>query len=174
MGGHALTIEVEGYDGSLTASFDATGFGSLGHACPNAENVKQETTTTFCGSRQCGFFEGVFCGICDIATANPRYTLHSEESPVFRVDTSDVPVGGEISFETSDSTQVAVTAHVGPERTLVKPGSSFEGVSVDSSSVVRVAAGSVAQELLLHVVPRSPLTATWVRLIGSLETPYRY
>ena len=110
---HSLTIQLEEYDGSLTASFDATGFDAIGHACPHSQNVKQETTTAFCESRQCGFFEGVFCGICDIAVADPRYTLQPEESPVFRVTAGDVRVGGHFAFEASDNTPVAVTAHVG-------------------------------------------------------------
>ena len=100
---HPLTVQVEGYDGSLSTTFNATGFGDTGHRCPNADAVQQEQATTFCETRQCGFFEGTFCGVCDVATVldapHDVYTLHDEETPVFRMPPGQGP--GTVSIATS-------------------------------------------------------------------------
>ena len=38
---HALHIEIDGYTGMLSGTFDATGFGTDGRTCPNADDVHQ-------------------------------------------------------------------------------------------------------------------------------------
>jgi len=168
-----VTIEVDGFDGSLTGTFDATGFGNDDSQCPHEDkNVNQAERTMFCENRQCGFSEGVFCGICDVAIArDAEYQLSPQETPVFAVTRGEIPAGGQLEFETSDGNPVAVTAHVGAQRTLVTPGHPFGGVSVDTYNVVRMAAGTAPQEMLLHVTPLA-LGTRWLRLTpGSSVAP---
>ena len=179
-----MTVEVEGYDGSLTTSFDATGFGDIGNRCPNADAIKQEQATTFCESRQCGFFEGTFCGVCDVATVldapGDSYELHDEEAPVFLIPAGEGPDTVQLSTtnaqqSSSDSTPgssaftdlpVWVTAHVGRDRALVLPGTAgTSGVTIDSRTMALVrTAGASSPEVLLHVVPVPG--ARWLRMQG--------
>ena len=178
---YPMTVEVEGYDGSLTTSFDATGFGDIGNRCPNADAIKQEQATAFCESRQCGFFEGTFCGVCDVATVldapGDSYELHDEEAPVFLIPAGEGP--DTVQLSTTDAQQssrpdssvftdlpVWVTAHVGPDRALVLPGTAgTSGVTIDSRTMALVrTAGASSPEVLLHVVPATG--ARWLRMQG--------
>ena len=169
------------YDASLSATFDATGFEDIGSSCPNTDSVQQEEDTSFCATRRCGFFEGTFCGVCDVATVldapDTAVALHDEEAPVFQIPAGEGPDRLELFTTTArgstapDSSSFVdrpalVTAHVGPDRVLVLPCiddaecPGFGGVSIDSAmTVIRTA--STSPELLLHVIPLPG--ATWLK-----------
>ena len=124
--------------------------------------MHQEEETSFCGGQSCGFYEGIFCGICDVAvTSGAMHHLHQEESPVFRVGANEMPSGGRMQFETSDGSSLIVTAHVGADRVLVKRGETKLGVTVKESGAIECSSGSTP-EMLLHVINPAG-TAQWVQ-----------
>jgi hypothetical protein len=194
-GGEAneLVITVESgeavqYTGSLTTTFDATGFSNT---CPfHFQNglvaLEQKTHTSFCQDRDCGMYGGVFCGICVAPLHDGSYTIHdSHETLLFRYAAgADRPE--RIDFTTSGGLagSVHVTAHVGAGRQLVsldKEGvegsDSFGGVTLTTlGGVGRVTFDSSAdaarrQDVLLHVIPPShAATATPTRTVTA--TPH--
>ncbi len=168
---HELVITVESgdvmqYTGTLTTTFDATGFSNT---CPfhfqtGVVALEQKTQTSFCQDRGCGMYDGVFCGIC--VAPEGAYTIHeSHETLLFRYAAgADRPKS--IAFTSSQAAAVHVTAHVGTDRQLVSldkenvEGSARKGgVSLEESTgLVRVsfdpsAEAASRQDVLLHITP---------------------
>eukprot|EP01046_Picozoa_sp_COSAG06_P025199 COSAG06_NODE_2103_length_7590_cov_3.824723_4_plen_823_part_00 len=154
-GTQELVISVEGYDGSLTTTFDATGFSNT---CPfhfqsGVLALEQLTETEFCDGRGCGFYDGVFCGICPGPTAQgSSYTIHEEhESLLLRYAQGSTRPAG-LSFA-SNLGSVHITAHVGTDHRLVKSGDPpVRGVTVESDGVFFDITAS-QHPTLVHVTP---------------------
>eukprot|EP01043_Picozoa_sp_COSAG02_P048284 COSAG02_NODE_4729_length_5044_cov_2.301517_4_plen_751_part_00 len=149
-----LVISVEGYDGSLTTTFDATGFSNT---CPfdfqsGDQALELLTRTEFCDERGCGFYDGVFCGLCDGPLAlGSSYTIHEEHESLLLRYAQGGTRPTAIGF-VSNLGSVHITAHVGIEHQLVKCGENFGGVTVESDGV-SFDANANQHPILVHVTP---------------------
>jgi hypothetical protein len=105
--GIPLTIQTEGFDGSLTTHFDATGWDLLlPPACPyDQQMIQVDGGERFCESRRCGFEAGVFCGICDIAE---HASARDENGPYGRDHDENGPNGPGWSTVALDETRTQV------------------------------------------------------------------
>ena len=128
---------MDGFEGNLTASFDASGYSNT---CPNDDNIEQAEETSFCGDQTCGYKEGVFCGLCDVTVAaSSEYMLAVDERPIFRVAEGNMPESGRLSFEASDGSEVRIAALVGPDRRLVtRGGASQLGVRIADDNTIEL------------------------------------